>query len=287
MPRPLPLLAFLLTPTAGAVIIQGRVTTPLGAPLPGSRVQLISLAGRPLNVAATISGLDGSYEIRTDLAGRFFLLTSPSVNAPLYAPQLGPAFYADRNDTLTQNIALNQSAITPQTTSQPTLRDTPLAQLATPPTQIAADQLLPESTVLPALAETPSAFLAQNGQLGTPANLYLRGTPLTRIEIDNVSAESLANPLLSFNLATLTTSGLAAPTRTPAIELTPTPNPLHFLNATAGVLSTHTAQADTLHPVLTLSGDAGNLSTTRAEAVATLTHTHTDALASFARPQHR
>ncbi len=283
MPARLTLLFLLLPATAGAVIVRGHVTTPLGAPLPGSRIQLIDLSGGPRSVAAAVSGLDGDYEIRTDRAGRFLLLTSPSFNAPLFAPQIGPPFYAGRTDLLTLDIALSPTAVTPELTFQSTLRDTPLAQLATPPTQIPADQLLTQSTPLAALAQTPSAFRVRYGQTASPAALYLRGTPITRVEIDGVSAESLALPLLPFNLATLTTSGSAAISPAPALELTPTPNPLHFLNTGAGILSLHPPAADTLHPILTLVGDAGNLSTTRAEAIASLAHTRTEALASFAR----
>ena len=281
MPHRLTLL-LLLTSSAHAVIIRGHVTTPLGAPLPGSRVQLIALSGGPRNAASTISGLDGEYEIRTDLAGRFLLLTAPSANNPVSAPQIGAPFYGGRTDLLTLDIALDTSVITPRLTTQPTLLETPLAQLAATPTQVPADRLLTAATLLPALAQTPSAYIVQFGQTAAPAVLYLRGAPVTRILVDNVSAESLAVPI-PFNFATLTTSGLSAIASAPAVELAPTPNPLHFLDAQSGVLSATTPTGQALHRTLTLVGDAGNLTTTRAEAIATLAHTRTDALASYAR----
>jgi iron complex outermembrane receptor protein/vitamin B12 transporter len=98
--------------------------------------------------------------------------------------------------------------------------------------------------------------------------------------VDGVSAEQLGG---SFNLQTLTASALAALASTPAVELTPSANPLYGVDAEAGLLSLHSALAATLHPVLTYSGDAGNLSTVRNEAVGTLVYQRADALLSFAR----
>ncbi len=262
---------------AHAVIVRGHVTTPLGRPLPATRVQLIRLDSSPQSVADAICGLDGSYEIRTDLAGRFLLLTAPSILNTSFAPQIGNPFYAGRTDLLTLDIRLDTTAIAPQLS---TLLATPLRQLATPPIQIPADRLLAEATPIPELRSTPSAFVVQLGQLGAPATLYLRGAPVTRTLIDGISAESLGGP---FDLGSLTTTGLAAPSSSPALELTPAPDPIHFLDSSAGVLSLQTPAAATPHPVLTYTGSAGNLSTTRNQATVTLAHTRADLLASFSR----
>ncbi len=279
--------AFLLlfTPPAHAVLVRGHVTTPLGVPLAAARVQLISLDPAPRSAADAITGLDGSYEIRTDLAGRFLLLTAPSVLNPNLAPQIGNPFYAGRTDLLTLDIRLDTTAISPQLTTVSTRIDTPLRQLAAPPIQISADHLLSQSTPIPDLRSTPSAFLVQFGQLGAPATLYLRGAPVTKILIDGISAEDLSGPYRAsfFNLATLTSTGLSALASTPALELSPTPDPVHFLDSSSGVLALHTPTAASPHPVLTYTGGAGNLSTTRNEATVTLAHTRTDLLASFSR----
>jgi iron complex outermembrane receptor protein/vitamin B12 transporter len=274
------LLLCALTVPAHAVIVRGKVTTAFGVPLPGSRVQLIRLTGGARNAADTIAGIDGSYELRTDLSGRFLLLTSPSINAPQFAPQLGYAFYGGRTDLLTFDIALDASAITPQVSAQPTLIPTPLAQLSDPPSQTPADQLLPQATVLPELRPLPSAFVVQSGQTGAPATLYLRGAPITKALIDGVSAEPLGSP---FNPATLTSSGLAANVSSPSIELTPGANPLDAVDAQSGVLTFATPLAAALHPTLLYSGDAGTLSTIRNEAVASVATSRADALGSFAR----
>ena len=224
-------LLLLLAPAARAVIVRGRVTDSLGRPLPGSRVQLISLAGGPRNAAEGIAGVDGSYELRTDLAGRFLLLTSPSLNAHLFAPQIGNPFYGGRTDILTRDISLDTAVITPQTSTQTALVETPLLELSAPPVQIDADRLLMEAIVVPDLRSEPGTFVVQLGQTGTPAQLYLRGAPVDKTVIDGVSAEQLGGP---FNLSPVTSSGLSAIASTRAIELAPDANPLYAVDAQSG-----------------------------------------------------
>jgi hypothetical protein len=55
-------------PAAKAVIVRGKVTTPLGAPLAGARVQLIQ---GPRSVADTISGAWSPSASRRRSAHRF------------------------------------------------------------------------------------------------------------------------------------------------------------------------------------------------------------------------
>ena len=270
----------LLTAQAKAVIVRGKVTTSLGAPLAAARVQLIRLDEGARSVADAISGIDGAYEIRTGLSGRFLLLTAPSVLQSSLAPQFGAPFYAGHAEVVTVNIALNTSAITPQASHLQSLMDIPLRQLADPPAQVSADQLLNQAIVIPELRPGPGVFVVEYGQVGAPANLYLRGAPVTQTIIDGVSAEDLGG---LFNLSTLTTSGLTANAATPAIELSPDANPLHLLDGQAGTLSLTTPTASTVHPVLTYVGTLGNLSTVRNEAIFSLAHTRSDVRLSFSR----
>jgi iron complex outermembrane receptor protein/vitamin B12 transporter len=281
MPRRFTLLFVLLAAIpAHAVIIRGKVTDSLGRPLPGSRVQLISLSEGARNIADTIAGYDGTYELRSSLAGRFLLLTSPAMNTHQIAPQIGNPFYGGRTDLLTIDVALDVSSITQQSSAQPTLLDSPLPQLSDAPAQVEADQLLTRAMGFPELRPTAGAFIVQLGQTGTPAQLYLRGAPVTKTLIDGVSAEQLGG---GFNLETISSSGLAAFASTPAVELTPGANPLYTTDAASGELAFQSAIASTFHPTLTYSGDAGTLSTVRNEAIAGIAYSRVDALASFAR----
>ena len=250
-----------LTTSAHAVVVRGRVTTPFGVPVPYARVVLIQGTRA---VGDTISAPDGTYEIRTTLSGRFLLLTSRS---PLV--QIGAPFYAGALDLLTRDIALSPNTIYP----------TPPASNPTQVIVIAPPQLLPYATLLPELRPLPATFLLERGATGSPAYLYTQGASpaQTQIRIADVSAEDLGG---RFNLATLSTSGLAALTLASALTLTEAPS---LPDAEAATLTLHTPLAETLHPTLLYTGDAGPLATLRNEAVAAATFRRADLLASFAR----
>ena len=268
-----------LGPFANAVVVRGRVTSALGVPLSNVRVQLIQ--GKR-SVADALSGPDGTYEIRTAYSGRFLLLSAPSGIAARFAPQIGEPFYGGRADLLTMDIALNSSGITPQISSQATLFVTPNRELATPPAQIAADQLLTHATTLPELTPIAGSFLVQQGQIGNPAYVYLRGAPPQTLlaTINNVTANPLGS---AANLAYLSTTGLAQFTPDAAVEITPDANPLYLVGAASGVISAHEARAQATAPTLVYTGDAGNQSTYRNEAVASWARGRFDMLGAFSR----
>ena len=282
MPRRLALAVLLLAPVAHAGIVRGRVTSTVGKPVPGARVQLIRLTGGSRSVADAITGLDGSFELRTELGGRFVLLTSPSAVTPIYAPQIGDPFYAGRTDLLTRDVALDAMRITPQDTGSETLEATPIAELASPTSLVLSNDLLPRANLVGDLRDLPSAFLVQSGQTGTPAFLYLRGASpnALKLTLPGLSLEDLGG---GFNLSTLSSTGFAAPAQTPALELTPTPLPLHGLDAEAGLLALHTAQSPTIRPSFLYTGDAGPLATLRNEVTVSAAPTRADLLASFSR----
>ncbi len=275
------LILFAAVLPAQAVIVRGKVTSPLGVPIPGARVQLIL---GPRSVASTIAGPDGSYEIRTDLSGRFVLLTSASVAARQPAVQVSAAFYGGRTDDLHLDIALDPSSLTPETSAVATGQPVPLAQLASRPTQVAADQLLTRRGIVEELRQQAlSAVVVQLGQTGTPAALYLRGADPAELKLvlDGVSAERLGG---GFDLSQYGASGLAAVSPEPAMELIATPLPLQPGGAEAGALTLHDARAALASGFsLTYAGDAGPLATVNNQAEASYAHTRFDLRGSFSR----
>jgi iron complex outermembrane receptor protein/vitamin B12 transporter len=267
------------SPAARAVVVRGKVTTPLGAPLAGARVQLIR---GPRSVADTISGPDGTYEIRTSFAGRFVLLTAPSILSPGFAPQVSAPFYGSRASSITIDIALNNAGITPRVSAQQTGIVTPNKQLATPFTQIPAESLLTQVTAVPELFPIPGSIVVQYGQIGAPAELYLRGAPPRTMltTIDGVTANPLGE---GFNFSTLSTTALAAVSPVPALEPMPTANPLALTGASGGDLSIAPIRATADGPTLTYIGDAGPFGALHNAAVATYTRGRVDLLGAFSR----
>jgi vitamin B12 transporter len=265
-----------------AAVVRGRVTTALGVPAPGARVQLIRLNGGARSVAESISGPDGSYEIRTGYGGHFLLLVSPPILSNSLAPQIGVSFYVSRNDLRTMSVALNPEVITPESSALPTGIDTPLAQLATPVAQIWPTELLSSASLLPELQSEPGVFTVALGPAGNPVSLYLRGAAPTEtaVTIEGVSAEDLGG---GFNLSTLSATGFDGPQSAPSTELAPISLSLAGVDADASTLALHTVRAYTVRSALVYSGDAGPLDTVRNQATASVSPGRADLLASFSR----
>jgi vitamin B12 transporter len=279
MPRRL-LPVFLLVSAipAHAIIVQGKVTSPLGRPVPGARIQLIDLSDATRSVANAVSGIDGEYEIRTSLSGRFLLLTT-SLN---YAPQISTDFYGNRTNLITRNVALDLASLTPLETDLPFGLKTPLAQLSARLTQVPADRLTLRAFLPDELPLAPATLLLESAQAGQLAAVLFRGGPENgdAVLVDGQPVQRLGG---RFNFGSLSTTGFAAIAAIAAVELESHPNPLYPLAAEAGVIALHTARGASVRPVLVYSGDAGNLHTWRDETTASLTHKRTDMFGAFSR----
>ena len=272
--------AVIASSAAHAVVVRGTVTDPLGALVPGARVQLIF--GK--NTAAfAISHADGTFEIRTGDAGRFLLLTS----AGGFAPNIGTDFYGGRTDILVRDVVLSLDQIREQVTVTATGLSTPLPQLTAPVALISRDDLLTRIGLVEDLRQAPGNFAVQTGQTGSVTSLFVRGgnSDANKVLVDGIPAEDVGG---SFDYGTVSSTGLAGPTRNPspgnAAEIYRGPNSaLYGSDALASVVSLSTPRGTSLHPVLNYSGDAGNLHTWRDEAVVSGTHKKLDYLAAYSR----
>ena len=259
--RLLPVILLALALPAHAVIVQGKVTSPLGRPVPGARIQLIDLSNATRSVANAVSGLDGEYEIRSSLGGRFLLLTTSSA----YAPQISTDFYASRTNLITRHIALDPASLTPLQTSLPSGFETPLPQLSARLTQIPADRLILRDVLPGELALAPATLLMQSGQTGQTATLLLRGAPSDANAV-LFSGQPIQRLGGSFSFGNLSATGFAAISANPGVEQAPDPNPLYPLAAESGVEALHASRSAGVRPSFVYSGDGGNLYTWRDEA---------------------
>src|SRR5216683_5882982 len=246
---------FSFTLSARAVIIRGTVTDPLGAVVPGARVQLI----QGTQVAAfSITGPDGSYEIRSTAPGRFVLLTS----AASFSPSIGQDFYGGRTDVVTRNVVLEIAKVTEQVTVTTTGTPTPLQQASSAITFISPEALATRVGFVDELRLSPG------------------NADVNKVLIDGIPANDVGG---RFDFGTVSSTGLAGPTPS-GIELYRGPNSaLYGSDAVASVVNLASPRGSSMHPVLNYSGDAGNFYTYRNEAALSGAHNKLDYYGAFSR----
>jgi iron complex outermembrane receptor protein/vitamin B12 transporter len=265
--------ALLLALPARAVIVRGTVTNPLGAPVANARVQLVQ--GRQV-AAFTVSGPDGTFEIRSTAPGRFVLLTS----AAAFTPSIGQPFYGGRTAVVTRNVVMEYTTVTAQLGATSTARLTPINELATPITLIPQAAFATDLSIVNNLRQFPGIEVVQTGQTGGPVSLYVRGgsPDANKIRIDNQPAENIGG---RFDFSTIPTIALAG---VAGVELNRGPNSaLYGTGAEASVVALSTQRGDALRPVFNYSGDAGNFHTYRNEATVSGALPKLDYLAAFSR----
>jgi iron complex outermembrane receptor protein/vitamin B12 transporter len=266
---------FSLTLSARAVIIRGTVTDPLGAVVPGARVQLIQ--GTQV-VAFSIAGPDGSYEIRSTAPGRFVLLTS----AASFSPSIGQDFYGGRTDVVTRNVVLEIAKVTEQVTVTTTGTPTPLQQASSAITFISPEALATRVGLVDELRLSPGNDVVQTGQYGGVGSLFVRGgnSDANKVLIDGIPANDVGG---RFDFGTVSSTGLAGPTPS-GIELYRGPNSaLYGSDAVASVVNLASPRGSSMHPVINYSGDAGNFYTYRNEVALSGAHNKLDYYGAFSR----
>lgn len=261
---------FLALPSARAVIVRGTVTDPLGAAVLGARVQLIQ--GKKV-AAFSITGPDGSFEIRSTAFGRFLLLTS----APTFTPNIGQDFYSGRTDIVTRNVTLEIGSITSTVTVTATGVPTPIQQVSSPITLIPASDLTTRLGIVDDLRQSPGINAVQTGQYGGAASLFVRGgnSDANKVLIDGIPAEDVGGV---FDFGTVSSTALAG------VELYRGPDSvLYGSDAVASVVNLSTPRGSSLRPVINYSGDAGNFYTYRNEGTLAGAHNRLDYFAAFSR----
>jgi vitamin B12 transporter len=264
-------LVILATATsARAVIVRGTVSDPLGAVIPGARVQLIQ--GTTVAAFATTNA-DGSFELRSTGAGRFILLTSVGG----FTPGISPDFYGGRTDILTRNVTLELAAVTSQITVTATGVPTPLQQASSAISLIPASDLVTRLGVVDDLRQAPGQTVVQQGQYGSVTSLFVRGgnSDANKILIDGVTSEDVGG---RFDFGTVSSTALTN------IELYRGPDSvLYGSDAGASVVNFSTPHGSSLRPVLNYSGDAGNFHTYRNEVTLSGAHNRLDYYGAFSR----
>ena len=267
----------LLTATyAHAVVVRGVVTDRQGRVVPNARVQLIF--GKTTASYTTSRG-DGSFEIRDGDGGRFVLLTS----ATTFAPNISEDFYGGKTDIVTRSVVLSPTEIRTEVSVTATGLATPLPQLTAPVELIARDALATRVGVVDELRQAPGVFVVQQGQTGGLASLFVRGggSDATKVLFDGVPADDVGG---AFDFGTVSSTGVSGPGAGTGLELYRGANSATAgTDALAGVLQMTTPRGETMRPVVTYSGDAGNLHSYRNEVFLAGTRKKLDYLAGYSR----
>ncbi|QMV19556.1 TonB-dependent receptor plug domain-containing protein [Granulicella sp. 5B5] len=256
--------------TAQAVTVHGRLTDALGTPIPGGRVQLVE-DGKV--VAFGFADQDGKYEIDYSGAGRFTLIGL----SPQYLPSVGTDFYAGLKDVLAQNVVLATNTVRQDISVSATGIPTPLPQLTAPVTVLPGALMSTDIGVSNELRQEPGAFVVQTGQTGGVTSLFLRGGNSTAnlVTIDGIPANDVGG---TFDYGTVSSTAIDR------IEVYRGPDSaIYGTDAGAAVVAISTPRGSTPSPVVTYSGDAGNLFTWRNEVTLGGTLQKLDYYGAFSR----
>jgi vitamin B12 transporter len=235
-----------------AASIHGVVTDASGATVTGANVILL---GNGKEIATDVSKADGSFQITTGSTGRFFLV----VSAKSFRQLQTPGFYAGQLDNIERNVVLEPEWARESIVVTATGTPTPQSQTSAATSVLGPLDLALQDDLVSSLRLMPGTFVAQAGQMGAQASLFIRGgdSDDNKILVDGVSAGDLGG---RFDFGSLSTTAVES------AEVYRGPNSsLYGADAESGVVSLTTPHGTTSFPSLLFHGDAGNLDTSREE----------------------
>ena len=261
------LFAFLAT-VSHAASIRGVVTDASGAKVTGASVSLIS-NGKV--VASSVSSSDGSFQLTTGTAGRFFLV----VTARSFRQLQTPDFYAGAFDSIERNLVLEPAWVRESIVVTATGVPTPQPQTSEATTVLSTLDLALRTNFASVLRLMPGTEVAQEGQMGAQTSLFVRGgnPDANKVLLDGVSAGDIGG---QFDFGPLSTTAVEN------AEVYRGPNSsLYGADAASGVVSLTTPHGTTSFPSLLFEGDAGNLYTSREQLEVAGAHNKLDYLGAF------
>lgn len=251
-----------------AATIRGVVTDPSGAKVTGANVSLVC-DGKV--VATAVSTADGSFEIMTGTAGRFFLVAS----AKSFREVQTPGFYAGSLDYVERSVVLEPQWVRESIVVTATGTPTPQAQTSAATDVVGPLDLLLRDDLVSELRLMPGTFVVKDGQMGAQTSLFVRGGDSTsnKVLLDGVYAGDLGG---GFDFGTLATTAVES------AEVYRGPNSnLYGADAASGVISVTTPRGTTSFPSLLFHGDAGGFYTSREDLEVAGAHNKLDYLGAF------
>ncbi|MGD0481971.1 MAG: TonB-dependent receptor [Terracidiphilus sp.] len=240
----------ILATISHAASIRGVVTDATGAKVTGASVSLVS---NGTVVASSISSSDGSFQLTTGTAGRFFVV----VTAKSFRQLQTPDFYAGSLDSIERNLVLEPAWVRESIVVTATGVPTPQPQTSEATTVLSTVDLALRTDFASVLRLMPGSEVVQSGQMGAQTSLFVRGgdSDDNKILLDGVDAGDLGS---QFDFGPLSTTAVESA----EVYRGPDAN-LFGAGAETSVVSLTTPHGTTSFPSLLFEGDAGNLSTSR------------------------
>jgi vitamin B12 transporter len=240
----------ILSTVSYAASIRGVVTDATGAKVTGASVSLVS---NGTVVASSVSSSDGSFQLTTGSAGRFFLV----VTAKSFRQLQTPDFYAGQLDSIERNLVLEPAWVRESIVVTATGVPTPQPQTSEATTVLSTVDLALRTDFTSVLRLIPGSEVVQAGQMGSQTSLFVRGgdSDDNKILLDGVDVGDLGNQI-DFGPLSTTAVESAEVYRGPDSNL-------FGAGAETSVVSLTTPHGTTSFPSLLFEGDAGNLSTSR------------------------
>jgi vitamin B12 transporter len=251
-----------------AASVRGVVTDGTGAKVTGASVSLVS---NGTVVASSVSSSDGSFQLTTGSAGRFFLV----VTAKSFRQLQTPDFYAGQFDSIERNLVLEPAWVRESIVVTATGVPTPQPQTSEATTVLSTLDLALRTDFASVLRLMPGAQVVQAGQMGSQTSLFVRGgdSDDNKVLLDGVDAGDLGS---QFDFGPLSTTAVES------AEVYRGPDSsLYGAGADSSVVSLTTPHGTTSFPSLLFEGDAGRLSTSREELQIAGAHKKLDYLGAF------
>ena len=262
------ILIFILATISHAASVRGVVTDGTGAKVTGASVSLVS---NGTVVASSVSSSDGSFQLTTGSASRFFLV----VTAKSFRQLQTPDFYAGQFDSIERNLVLEPAWVRESIVVTATGVPTPQPQTSEATTVLSTVDLALRTDFASVLRLMPGTEVVPEGQMGAQTSLFVRGggSVDSKILLDGVDAGDLGNQI-DFGPLSTTAVESAEVYRGPDSNL-------FGAGAETGVVSLTTPHGTTSFPSLLFEGDAGNLSTSREQLQIAGAHEKLDYLGAF------
>jgi vitamin B12 transporter len=253
---------------APAAEIHGVVSDASGAKITGAKVVLLRNGSA---ISAGVSSTDGSYQITTGNAGRFYLVISATGFRQLETP----GFYAGQFDNVERNLVLEPSWVRESIVVTANGVPTPQPQTGAAISVLGPLDLSGRADLVSSLRMMPGTSVSQVGQLGAQASLFIRGgdSDANKVLIDGVSAGDLGG---RFDFGSLATTAIerAEVYRGPDSSL-------YGADAESGVVSLTTPHGTTSFPSFLFHGDVGNFLTSDEDLQIAGAHNKLDYLGEF------